>query len=437
MTNPMKRYLLIMMLLVLSSSELNALSYEEERDITREFITYLDSNNLLVYDPEITWPIQMLMDRLADHIKQPVYPFKIFVVKDRSVNAFAIPDGYIFINVGTLFFVNDMDELAAIISHELGHSQMRHISENFEAQKKISTATIVGIIAGTLLSTKNPEAGSALVYSSLGGGENIKLAYSRRNEYEADEFGWNLMKTSGFDPAAMKRFLIRMQAFTGGANVPEYLLTHPYTENRIATSSIDPGEPRPDNNYWTLYASVVGLMLSESEVALRTETIPEPYRSLSLGIMKTQERKYDEALALLGDMDLPQAYAYKGLCLYMLGKKDEAYPYLKNFGRSAQTNIALAEIMEDKGEVDEAIKTLLPYQKQNIKVEYKLGVLYEKSSRTALSHVAFARYFSRTGKIKASIHHIDAALAMEQDLDKETAEELREMKKTFRKMEKP
>ncbi len=424
-----RKILIIMVLFVLSSSQVFALSYEKEREIADDFITYLDSHNLIIYDQEITWTLQLLMDRLVDHIPSPVYPFKIHVVKDRSINAFAIPDGHIFINAGTLLFVKDLDELAAIIGHEIGHAQMRHIAEQFETQKKISTATIVGIIAGTLLSAANPQAGTALIYSSLGGSENIRLAYTRRNEYEADEFGWNLMKTSGMDPSGMTRFLIRMQTFTGGINAPEYLLTHPYTENRLAAVTLRPGDPKPDNRYWTLYASVIGLLLSEEEATPRVQPIPEPYRSLAMGIIKTRKGAHKKALALLDGIELPQAYAYKGISLYYLGKPDEAYPYLKNYGKSAQAKIALAEIMEARGQIDPAISILAAYQKQNTRVDYKLGILYEKSNKPALSHVSFARYFFKTYKYKASTYHIDKALELEKDLDKALADEMKEMKK--------
>ena len=241
-------------MIFMSSTGLHALSYEDEREIAREFITYLDSQNLIIYDQEITWMLQMIMDRLADHLNRPVYTFKIHAIKDHSVNAFAIPDGHIFINIGTILFVKDLDELAAVIAHEMGHGQLRHIAQYFEAQKRISTASIVGIIAGTLLSAANPQIGTALVYSSMGGAENIKLAYSRKNEYEADDFAQNLLKASDFDTSAMMRFLIRLHTFSGGSNLPEYFLTHPYTQNRIASVSGQFGEPRPDSHYWTLYS---------------------------------------------------------------------------------------------------------------------------------------------------------------------------------------
>lgn len=427
-----RHILIIPFLLMLTSSALHAMSYEDERKISKEFITFLNSQNLIIYDHEITWTLQMLTDRLADHIDSPIYPFKIHAVRDYSVNAFAIPDGHIFINLGTILFVEDLDELAGVIAHEMGHGQLRHIARYFETQKKISAASIAGIIAGTLLSAANPEIGAALVYSSMGGGENIKLAYSRQNEYQADEFGSNLLKTSGFDPSAMMRFLIRLQTFSGGSSMPEYFLTHPYTRNRIASVSTQSDEPRPDANYWTLYASTVGLMLSGKEVQIRSKSIPEPYRSLALGISKTLTKEHEEALALLDGIDLSRAYEYKGINLFLAGRKGESYPYLKDYGRSAQAKIALSEIMEERGELNPAIAAILPYQKQEALADYRLGTLYEKVSKSALSHVSFARYFFKTQKIKACIYHTEKALELKRELDKDTIEEMEEMKKLLR-----
>jgi predicted Zn-dependent protease len=415
----------------------SAMGFEEERTIAREIITLLDSQGLIVYDQEITWPVKMVTDRLADHVKDPIYTFQVHVVMDKSINAFAIPDGHIFINIGTILFARDIDELAAVIGHEMGHAQLRHIPETIKEQKKITAMSIAGMILGTLVSAKNPQVGSALVLSSLGGGENIKLAYSRRYENEADEFGNDLMRASGFSPSAMNRFLVRLGPFSGGANIPEYLLTHPHITNRLSATSPDIPNPQPDEHYWTLYASTAGLVLPEEEAVQRAQGIPDPYRRLALGLAETRKGRHEEALRHLNGLDLPLAYAYKGLNLAMAGKKDEAYPYLKKYGNSARTRIVLAEIMEERGEFDEAVSLLAPYQKQNIQVDYKLGLLYEKSSKQALSHVSFARYFFKTGKYKASIYHIDQALKQEKEIDVTVAEELKEMKKLVGKLEKP
>jgi len=429
----MQKTIIILMLLVFPLQSALAMTYEDEGRIARDFINLLEANNLIIHDQEITWPIQMIADRLADHIKEPVYSFKMHVVKDRSVNAFTIPDGHIFINVGTLLFSKDMDEISAVIGHEIGHSQMRHIPEDFEAQKKISAATLLGVLAGTLLSAKNPEAGTAMIFSSLGGSQNIRLAYSRDHEYSADDFSKNIMTSSGIDPSAMVRFLIRLRAFSGSSDIPEYLLTHPYTENRIVNMKDDPGQPKPNKNYWLLNASVIGLMLPESEVNTRVTQMPEPYKSLALGLLQTRMGNNSQALSLFSGLDLPIAYAYRGLNLYSLGRKAEAYPYLKNYAGTARTRIALADILQERGEFKEAIEILEPFQSQDLRADYTLGSLYERTSKPALAHVSFARYFYKTKKYPSSLYHIDKALAYEKELPKDKVTELKSMKDMIKK----
>ena len=90
---------------------------------------------------------------------------------------------------------------------------------------------------------------------------------------------------------------------------------------------------------------------------------------------------------------------------------------------------------EARGEIDAAISILVVYQKQNARVDYTLGILYEKSEKPALSHISFARYFFKTYKYKASLYHIDKALEFEKDLDKGLVDEMNEMKKFIRKQE--
>lgn len=411
----------------------SAMTYEDERTIARDFMNLLEANNLIVHDAEIEVPVQMVMERLADHVKDPVYHFRVHVVRDRSINAFTIPDGHIFVNLGLILFAQDIDEIAAVIGHEIGHAQLRHIPENFDTQLKLNTATILGVLAGTLLSSKNPEAGAAMIFSSLGGTENVRLAYSRQNEFTSDEFGRNLLRDSGIDPAAMPRFLIRLNAFSGSSGIPEYLLTHPFTQNRIAHIGGDPGKPRPDPTYWTLSACIAGLLLPSGEAEMRSATMPEPYKTLVQALSDTRTGNYTQALAQLDKIDLNVARAYKGLALHALGRKEEAYPLLREYAASARTRTALAEILQERGEFDEAIRAIEPYQGQNVRVDYTLGILYERAQKKALSHSSFGRYFYRTENYGASLYHIEAALKDKDNLPRSVVEELETMADMIRK----
>ena len=325
-----KLMIVLLVLMVLPDHFVMAMTYAEETKTANEFIKMMEDNHLLVHDEDIVRPVQMLADRLADHVKDPLYSFKIHVIKDSEVNAFTIPDGNIFIQLGIFLVAKDMDEISAVLGHEMGHAQMRHIPQDSQFQKPLSIATILGIIAGGLLATKNPEAGAAVMSSAVGGSQNIMLAHSREHEYAADNFGKNTLVASGLDPGAMARFLIRLRTINGSSNMPEYLMTHPFTENRIAILKVDPGNPKPDKNYWLLEASVIGLMLSQGEVNIRVTQMPEPYKSLALGLLHTRLGNNSQALALLSNIDLPIANEYRGLDLLLSREKNRGLPPFEN-----------------------------------------------------------------------------------------------------------
>jgi len=409
-----------------------AMDYAEERQVAQEFVDLLERNNLVIHDEEITVPVQILLERLAHRLPNPLYRYRLHVVRDRSVNAFTIPDGHIFVNLGLLMFARDMDEIAAVIGHEMGHAQLRHIPETLETQAKITAATALGILAGTLLSSKNPEAGAAMIFSSLGGGENLKLAYSRQHEFAADEFGAGILKSSGIDPSAMTRFLARLNATSGASGVPEYLLTHPLTDKRVAAIATDAGSPRPDETYLRLQACIFGLLLPAQEASLRSSTLPEPYRSLAIALVKYRSGDYAGAMALLEGIDLDIARATKGLVLYAMGRSEEAYPLLSSYGRTASARTAQAEILRGRGRYAEAIELLKPYSGQNPRADYVLGVLYEGMGNQALSHVSFARYFFRSANRSPSLFHIQEALKRRDELPQGVAEELEKMREALR-----
>lgn len=425
----------LLALLVILPPAARSMSFEDERKLAREVVTSLDAQGLLVEDQEVAGPVRMLSEKLADHVRKPIYAFNVHVINDRTVNAFTIPDGHIFVNVGTLLFARDLDELAAVIGHEMAHAQLRHIPQAYEQQSQITAASILGVVLGALAASKNPQAGAALIFSSLGGGENFKLAYTRRHELDADDFGRKLLQSSGYDETAMDRFLSRLGGITGGKNFPEYLLTHPTSTNRLSGLTPDAKKPRPDGYYWTLQAGVAGVLLPPEEGTQRVQAMPEPYRKLALAMIETNRGRSADALTLLAGVDLPLANTYRGINLALLGRKDEAYPLLKNYGGTARAQMALAEILEGRGEYDQAIRTLLSYQKKDVKVDYRLGILYEKSKRQTLSHVSFARYFFKTGKRPAAVFHIDKALEARQDLEPGMEDELKEMKEFMKKTE--
>lgn len=429
----MKRAVLTLILCLLSVCPLWALSYEKEHQIAGEFLTALEGDGLIIHDEELTWMMQSTLDRLVAEIDAPLYPFQIHLVRDPSVNAFAIPDGHIFINYGTILAARDINELAGVIGHELGHSQLRHMSQSIEANKRLSTASVVGVLAGMLLSAANPEAGQALILSSLGGSQNMSLAYSRRHEYEADRFSNTILPRAGFDPAGMSRFLITLRTLSGGTDLPEYFLTHPYGSERIAILKTEQGSPAPDDHYWRLYATTSGLLLQGSELTARTRDLPAAYQRLARGMAAVRDGRDAEALPLLEGLELSEARTYRGLALFHLGRTTEAAALLKQAGHSTEARLAYAQLLLDQGESARALQVLEPVAPRDPRAAHRLGVLFEQAGQDVRAHWAYAHYFFLTHNGKSCSWHLERALEGKDVLAPDQVARLEQMQRILKK----
>ncbi|OPZ61142.1 MAG: TPR repeat-containing protein YfgC precursor [Deltaproteobacteria bacterium ADurb.Bin510] len=429
-----KTCLLSLLLVMLAAGPLMALSFEKERELSNDYIAELEAAGLVAHEAEITWRLQALMDRLAAKIENPLYDFRIDLIRDRSVNAFALPNGRIFINYGTILMAEDSDEISAVLAHEMGHCQLRHVAQRYEDGKRVTAASLAGILAGGLVSVANPEVGLALLLSSMGGGQNFTLQFSREYEYQADEFSQNLITQAGLDNTAMSRFLVSMRTYSGSNAYPEFFLTHPLGENRIAAIQSNSGKPRPDKSFYELKAATIGLMLPTAEVRQRAALLPEPYGRLAQGLNLVRTNQAAQALPLLAGLDLPLARTYSGLALYELGRKAEALPLLEANNRSAETALALAEIYRAQGRKAEAVSLLRPYGNLNPRAAHALGELFQEQADEPQSKVYFAYFFYLMRNFRACDYQIKEALKQPDKLDDQTVAELKQMEKIVKQL---
>lgn len=165
--------------------------------------------------------------------------FSLVVVDDRSVNAFAVPGGVVGINTGLLLTAESEDEAASVLAHELGHLSQRHFARSQEAgqyNQWIALAGLLASIAGA--AAAGPSSGNiglAAGMSAQALAAQNQLRYSRAYEQEADRIGMQTLTQAGYDPRAMPTFFLRMERATSQLGyMPEFLLTHPLTTNRLS-----------------------------------------------------------------------------------------------------------------------------------------------------------------------------------------------------------
>jgi predicted Zn-dependent protease len=200
------------------------------------------SNDLLIYDflnqmeRRLLQAAKKMQLGGANEQGSGAYNFEIFVVKDSSINAFALPGGFIGFHTGLLVSAESDSEVASVMGHETGHVLQRHIARQMDQQTTNTMIALAGFVLGALAASRNPGAASGLMQGGQAVAVNNQLSYSRDAEREADRIGFQILSGSGYDVNGAPRFFQRLQKATGimDKGVPSYVRTHPLTTERIA-----------------------------------------------------------------------------------------------------------------------------------------------------------------------------------------------------------
>jgi len=189
---------------------------------------------------EATWaPLVASAKQLGNIGEDTVdrFAWETFLVRDRSVNAFALPGGFVGVHLGLIAMTGARDELASVLAHELSHVTQRHIARRIVGDSRTSLLATAGILLGVLAAAKsgNVGAANAAIVGGQAAAAQLQLNFSRDMEREADRVGFQVMTKAGFRPAGMASMFERMeQAYhlmdTGSY---PYLRSHPLTSERI------------------------------------------------------------------------------------------------------------------------------------------------------------------------------------------------------------
>ena len=170
--------------------------------------------------------IQQLGKKLVRQIPQQyTWPYEFHVVQQKEINAFALPGGQMFVNVGTMGAAQNEAQLAGVMSHEMSHVYMQHTAKSLHRQE---LGQIIGALGGIL---GNTPAGALARIGAAGAGLYL-LKYSRKDEAQADAVGAIIMYKAGYNPMELANFF-EILAKQGG-NGPQFLSDHPNPGNRFA-----------------------------------------------------------------------------------------------------------------------------------------------------------------------------------------------------------
>ena len=206
---------------------------EDEKKLGKEFYDKMEQSKLIFKNEVLNDYITKIGNSIQAQANKVPFEFHFYIVDSDAINAFNTPGGYVYINKGLISVAENEAELAAVIAHELGHANGRHVADMIEKSQKLNIATLAAIIAGAFLGGGG-SATAAIAAFSVAGASSLSLKYSREHEEEADRFGLSYLAAAGYYPAAMVDFLKIMKRYEYfSKTMPSYLQTHPGTDDRI------------------------------------------------------------------------------------------------------------------------------------------------------------------------------------------------------------
>jgi predicted Zn-dependent protease len=220
----------------LGDSSQTVLSSQQERLLGESIMRQIRGHKQYVDDPEIADYLNGIGYRLLGSSPSSEQSFEFFAIDDPSINAFALPGGFIGVHTGLVVASESESELAAVLSHEIAHVTQRHIARLFQQQKQAGIATLAAMALAILAARSSPDLAQAAMAGAQYASLQTQLNFTRDNEREADRVGVQVLERAGFDPRAMPVFLDRLQRAyrVYETNAPSYVRTHPLTYERIA-----------------------------------------------------------------------------------------------------------------------------------------------------------------------------------------------------------
>jgi predicted Zn-dependent protease len=433
------------------SGNASGITIEEEEKLSKEFLKITFKHYDIIEDPMITGYVNNIGQKIVAELPSPPFQYRFYVIREDVYNAFAGPAGHIFINSGLLEGLHSENELAGILAHEVSHVACRHISKMVDRSKKTTLVTLAGIAAGIFLGVGGaPAAASAVTVGSIAAGASMSLAYSRKNEMEADQIALKYLRNAGYTDEGLLKALkkIRSRNWYGSDQIPTYLTTHPATEDRIAyissSSEENAGEPfkTEATQFAIIQTRLTALYGGEKIARKKFETAvrnkPDQYLShYGYGLVLTRvgdnngaAKHFKKALEI---KPLDQAAVRElGRVYFLNGNYKEAHAMLigaaSPSSRDSEVRYYLGRTLKELGKHKEAaleLEQLLKEDPNYTQAYYHLGLIYGEQEIMGKAHYYLGLYYAKKGHLKNAVFHLRRAVShLKEPKKKNKAEEI-------------
>lgn len=326
----------------------------QEKIMGNVMLQQINQSDLIVRDPIINDYLHHIALRFQPFVPKNDHRLNFFCVDNPVLNAFAFFGGNIAVHSGLILATETESELAAVLAHETAHIVQHHLARILTTNKKMMPLTIAQVLGALAIGALgSPEAGMHLASAALGGHLQNLINYTRSHEQEADRMGIQILAKAGFNPHAMPAVFEKMSKKSKyQTRPPEYLLTHPMFEERIADSTNRanklPSQAIPDSLEFQLIRARLATSLQENSKK-RVQRFRE-------------QLKYAANNPLLQDKDATAVeYAY-ALALSKNRQFEEAEIKMKELARRHPDQwifeLSMAEIAHERGEQQKTIEYL-------------------------------------------------------------------------------
>ncbi len=383
-------------------------------------------------DPETTEYLNALGYRLVSNSQDARQDFEFFLVKDATLNAFALPGGYVGVHTGLIVAAQSESELAAVLAHEIAHVTQHHVARMVSKEGQISMSMLAAMALAII--ARNSQLGSAAAVIGQAGAITAQIGFTREFEREADRLGFLTLEKSGFDVRAMPAFFARMQR-TGRLyenNAPAYLRSHPVSTERIADAQNRiqglSYKQTPDSLDFQLVRAKLradqGISrdaLAQSEADLRDKKFSNEIAArygFAVALLRAKEPARAEAAIapLLKTTDHPMLAALSARIKQARGDNkgaaDTLGQALVRYPNNRALNYAYIEALQQQGQNREAA-SLLDEQLKNYPRDARLYALrakgYAALGKRLLQHQAQAEVYALQGGLSSAIEQLQLA----------------------------
>ncbi|MDH1265789.1 M48 family metalloprotease [Pseudomonas sp. GD03944] len=409
-------------------------SPQQEYQMGRAWLSLVRGQVDQLSDPQLKDFVETSVYRLGETSQVQDRRLEFVLLNSPQINAFAAPGGIIGVNGGLFLYAQTEAEYASVMAHELAHLSQRHFARGLEAQQRMQLPIMAAMLAGIVAAAAGAgDAGIAAIASTQAAAIQEQRRFSRQNEQEADRIGLINLEKAGYDPRAMPSMFERlMRQYRYDRMPPEFLLTHPVSESRIADTrnraeQYEAGGVTDSLRYQLMRARVQLIYEDTPGVAAKRframldENPKLDAARYGLAIAQSKSGQHEQArenLRILlektpDDVVYNLAQVESDMATNRLGEAQSRLDRMLNlYPGNYPLRQARIDLLMKQGRIEQAeraLDELLKSRPKDPDVWYLVAEVRGLSGNTIGLHQARAEFFSLVGDYKQAIEQLDFA----------------------------